>query len=217
MTDADDIAAKAGPHPAPPVSAPGNISVRMGLGSAIFQGLLVVLGVVLGFIITEWQSEQSQRREADLALAGIMEELAANRAAIAAASAYHGEHIAFIDKALTGKTPLDLRAFPRGFVAPAQTSTAAWTSASEIGALAHLPFDKVLSLSRVYAQQASYQQQQATVSNVLYTAIFEEGATGVLNRAQGLRALISTFLYREQQLETAYAQALGGPASKDSP
>lgn len=205
---ADDTSA---PTSAPMAAGPGDgrpLSVRIGLGSALFQGALVVFGVLLGFLITEWQSDQARRAEANLALDSIIEEIAANRDAIAVAQAYHGEHIELIDKALTEGSPLDIRSFPRGFIAPAQTANAAWTSASETGALSHLPFDKVLALSRVYSQQAAYQQQQATVSTVIYTNLFEGGAEGIARQATGLRAIISAFHYREQQLADAYASAL---------
>jgi hypothetical protein len=191
------------------------LSVRIGLGSALFQGALVVLGVLLGFLITEWQADQSRKADADHALASIIEEIGANRDAIIAARDYHAEHINLIEQSVSTNKPLDVRSFPRGFIAPAQTANAAWTSASETGALSHLPFDKVLSLSRVYSQQAAYQQQQATVATVLYTNLFEGGAEGIVRQATGLRALISAFHHREQQLERAYSAALKGPDTAD--
>lgn len=202
------------PAPQPTHDATRPLSVRIGLGSALFQGALVVLGVLLGFLITEWQADQSRRAEADLALASIIEEMAANRDAIIAARTYHAEHVDLIDKAAADNTPLDIRSFPRGFIAPAQTSNAAWTSASETGALSHLPFEKVLALSRIYSQQAAYQQQQTTVSTVLYTHLFEGGAEGIVRQSNGLRAIISAFFYREQQLEGAYSSALESQAAR---
>lgn len=213
MSD-EPAAAQTSPAPQSAVEAARPLSVRIGLGSAIFQGALVVLGVLLGFLITEWQADQSRRAEADLALASIIEEIAANREAVIAARTYHGEHIDMIQNAMAAKAPLDMRSFTRGFVAPAQTSTAAWVSASETGALAHIPFDKVLSLSRIYSQQAAYQQQQATVATVLYTRLFESGPEGVARQSTGLHAIISTFFYRERQLEEAYSSAL---ADKEPP
>lgn len=201
-----EIAAEAARQPAdnrPP------LSVRMGWGSAIFQAVLVVLGVVLGFAVTEWQANAREQDEAQHALSGIIEEIGANRTAVVEARAYHEEKLFAMTAAQKAGTKLDFRLFDRGFVAPAQVSSAAWTSASEVGALSHLPFDQVLSLSKVYAQQAAYQQQQATVSSVIYTEIFAGGTEGMLDHAAGLRAIISTFQYREQQLEAAYASAIG--------
>lgn len=189
---------------------PPPLSVRLGLGSALFQGALVVLGVILGFLVTEWQADAGRRADARHALVSILEEIAANRDSIAAAHAYHDDKIAVLDAAAKASAPPDIRAFDRGFVAPAQVSNAAWTAASEAGALANLPFDQVLALGRVYGQQAAYTQQQATVASVIYGELFERGPAGIMQHAGGLRSIIATFLYREQQLEAAYDKALAG-------
>ncbi|MDP3491488.1 MAG: hypothetical protein Q8R82_00115 [Hyphomonadaceae bacterium] len=202
-----EIAAEAAAQPQPEERP--RLSVRMGWGSAIFQAALVVVGVLLGLAVTEWQADAREQDEAQHALSGIIEEIGANTKAIAEARAYHEAKLVAMAEAQKANTKLDFRTFDRGFVAPAQVSSAAWTSASEVGALSHLPFDQVLSLSKVYAQQAAYMQQQATVSSVIYTEIFARGTEGMLEHAAGLRAIISTFQYREQQLETAYAAAIG--------
>lgn len=206
MTETSPGASAEAPALPPPKTRP--LSVRLGIGSALFQGALVVLGVVLGFLITEWQADQSRRAEAQQALTHILEEVAANRDAIVAAHTYHREHLALLETAARDNIKPDIREFSRGFVAPAQVSSAAWTTASETGALANLPFDQVLALGRLYGLQAAYTQQQATVSNVLYPELFERGPQGILDHALGLRTLISTFSYREQQLEESYADAL---------
>lgn len=207
-TEIEAAAKQAEPAPLQP-AAPQTMSVRMGWRSAMFQAALVILGVVLGLAVTQWQTDAAQKSEAHHALDGIMEELGANHAAVKEARAYHDEKLVILAEAQKSNTPLDIRSFDRGFVSPAQLSNAAWTSASEVGALAHLPFDKVLSLSKVYSAQASYMQQQITAGNIIYGQIFAEGSQGMLNHGPGLRSLIATFQYREQQLETAYATALG--------
>ena len=204
-----EIAAEAARQPEPPPENRPPLSVRMGWGSAIFQAVLVVLGVMLGFAVTEWQANARERDEAQHALTGIIEEIGANRTAVVEARAYHEQKLAEMGEAQKTNAKLDFRMFQRGFVAPAQVSSAAWTSASEVGALAHLPFDEVLSLSKVYAQQSAYMQQQVTVGGVIYNEIFARGTDGMLDHAAGLRSIISTFQYREQQLEAAYAAAIG--------
>lgn len=207
---AQQAAAKQAAPPSPPTPRPAErLSVQMGWRSAVFQAVLVVLGVVLGFAITEWQNDRAEKAEAQHALAGIIEELGSNHTAVKEARLYHEEKQQDLAAAQKANTPPDIRDFNRGFVAPAQLSGAAWTSASEVGALSHLPFDKVLSLSKIYALQASYMQQQATVGNIIYSEIFAEGAQGMLKNPAGLRSVIATFQYREQQLEEAYAAAIG--------
>lgn len=194
------------PAPGPATAAP--LSVRLGIGSAIFQGLLVVLGVLLGFVVAEWQADHTRRAEAAHALTSILEEITANRDSVVAARAYHSEKMQTLDAAAKASKPLDVRDFSRGFISPAQVSSAAWTTAGETGALADLPFDQVLALGNIYSQQAAYQQQQATVASVIYSELFERGAAGILQHASGLRAIISAFFYREQQLEDAYTKTL---------
>ena len=56
---------------------------------------------------------------------------------------------------------------------------------------------------------AAYMQQQATVASIIYTEIFTRGTEGMLDNAAGLRSIVSTLQYREQQLEEAYAAAIG--------
>ena len=202
-----EIAAEAAQQP-PPQSR-SQLSVRMGWGSAIFQAVLVVLGVVLGFAVTDWQANAREQNEAQHALSGIIEEIGANRDAVVSARTYHEAKLTAMIASQKSNAKLDIGIFERGFVAPAQVSAAAWTSASEVGALAHLPFDQVLSLSKVYAQQAAYMQQQSTVASIIYTEIFSRGTEGMLDNAAGLRSIVSTLQYREQQLEEAYAAAIG--------
>jgi hypothetical protein len=195
-------------EPAADLAPAPRISVRLGIGSAIFQGALVVLGVILGFLVTEWQADAGRRAAANQALHSILEEIAANRDSVAAARAYHEQKIAVLDAAARDNTPPDIRAFDRGFVSPAQVSAAAWTTAGETGALSNLPFDQVLALGRVYGQQSAYLTQQATVSSVIYAEIFERGPAGILQHATGLRGILNTFQYREKRLEEAYGKAL---------
>ena len=48
-----------------------------------------------------------------------------------------------------------------------------------------------------------------SVGSVIYTEIFARGTEGMLDHAAGLRSILSTFQYREQQLEAAYGAAVG--------
>lgn len=173
--------------------------------SAAFQAFLVVLGVVLAFTANEWREARAVRAEARHALASIFDEIEANRAAVLAATAYHGEKL---DMIYAADAPLTPAAFPRGFVAPAQVSRVAWSLAGEIGALAELPFEQVLALGEVYALQDAYAAQQATVGRLIYDEMFEKGPQGLVDNGQGLSTLLATFRYRESQLVAAYDTAL---------
>src|SRR5262249_48497316 len=127
LTMTTEIAAEAARLPEPPPPAPP-LSVRMGWASAIFQAVLVVLGVLLGFAVTEWQANAREQSEAQHALASIIEELGANRAAVVESLTYHEQKLAAMLEAQKANAKPDIRMFDRGFVSPAQVSDAAWTS-----------------------------------------------------------------------------------------
>jgi hypothetical protein len=176
--------------------------------SAIFQAALVVLGVVLAFSVNEWREARAARHDALRALDAIMEELKANREAVASSFEYHQGRLEIIGAAMREGAPLRIEQFERGFVMPAQLSRSAWDAASEIGAFNNLPYERVLALGKVYARQDAYHDQLQSVSAIVYREIFDKGPTGVLDNPRGLVSLVGAFLYREQQLLDAYEKTL---------
>jgi hypothetical protein len=179
--------------------------------SAIFQAVLVVLGVILAFGANEWREGDIKRREAAEALASIREELAANREAAASSAAYHAEKLTLIGERRGAQAPLALQDFPKGFISPATLSTAAWTSAAETGALANLDYKVILDLARLYDMQEVYHNQSLTAGDIIYERMFDDGIASIPANPAGLSAFISTFLYREQALVKAYDETLGKP------
>jgi hypothetical protein len=104
--------------------------------------------------------------------------------------------------------PPDMRMFDRGFVSPAPVASAAWQTASETGALEHLPHPLVLRLSRAYGPQARYERQTETVGGLLYGEMYRGGVTGIAENHRNLSHLIGAFLYRERQLLALYDSTL---------
>lgn len=176
--------------------------------SAIFQAALVVLGVVLAFAANEWRQSAAADRASAEALASIREELEANRGAVAASAAYHGQKLGLIAERSASGAPLAAVDFPRGFVSPATLSSAAWTSASETGALANLPYAEIVKFSRLYDMQAVYLNQTRAAGDIIYQRMFEAGPDSIPANASGLAGIIGAFRYREQALVEAYDAAL---------
>ncbi|MFN0025419.1 MAG: hypothetical protein ACKVS5_16125 [Parvularculaceae bacterium] len=175
--------------------------------SAAFQAILVVFGVMLAFAANEWREAAIEHRESGEALASIREELASNRAAAAASKTYHEQRLALIaERAATGE-PLSLSDFPRGFISPATLSTAAWSSASETGALANTDYQEIVRLSRVYDMQAVYRDQTVTAGGIIFQRLFDQGVASIPKNAAGLEGVITSFLYRESALIEAYDKA----------
>lgn len=183
---------------------------RQAITAALFEAFFVVLAVALALAANEWRQGVADRRQASSALASIVEELQSNRTAVAEALTYHSGRLELLQELQREPRAPDPRAFPRGFVAPAQLFATAWASATATGALAHMDYDTVLELSRIYARQERYEQQARSVAEIIYGELFRHGVGGVVENLANLGTLISTFAYREQQLLEYYDQTLGG-------
>lgn len=174
------------------------------IGPALFEAAFVVLGVVLALAANEWRQNKADIAQANTALSEIVRELAANRHAVATALDYHRGLVERIEQVADTPAKLNLRDFNRGFIAPAQVHRTAWSSAAEIGALTHMPYESVLVLSRVYAQQEYYQEQAKSVGQIIYTELYRGGTTAIIANSDNLVNVLQTFAYREHQLLQAY-------------
>ena len=175
------------------------------IGPALFEAAFVVLGVILALAANEWRKNRADVVQANTALTEIVRELGANRQAVATALEYHSGLIQQITRQEADPpNKLNLRDFSRGFIAPAQIHRTAWSSATEIGTLSNMPYESVLVLSRVYAQQENYQEQARSVAQIIYAELYRGGTSAIIANSDNLVNVLQTFAYREQQLLQAY-------------
>lgn len=59
------------------------------LGKAVFEGVLIVLGVVLGFLVAEWRENRETEAAGRAALARIVLEIEANKQTVEGILPYH--------------------------------------------------------------------------------------------------------------------------------
>jgi hypothetical protein len=183
-------------------------ATRQALLAALLEAGFLVLGVVLAFAVNEWREAREDRDRAEAALVSVVEELRSNRDAVAEARQYHVGLLTRL-RALRGegKEPT-IRDFPNGFIAPATPFRTAWESAADTGALADLPYDTVLRLSRLYAEQDRYVDQAQTAGEVIYAELLDVGGFGIVEKHAQLPFFIATFSFREEQLIASYDAAL---------
>jgi hypothetical protein len=174
------------------------------IGPALFEAAFVVLGVILALAANEWRQHRADIAQANTALTEIVRELEANRQAVANSLEYHRGLVSRIIQVADNPAQLSIRDFSRGFIFPAQVHNTAWSSAAEIGALSNMSYDSVLVLSRVYAQQESYQEQAKSVGQIIYTELYRGGTSAIIANSDNLITVLQTFAYREQQLLQTY-------------
>ncbi|HEX8691960.1 MAG TPA: hypothetical protein VF746_06055 [Longimicrobium sp.] len=181
----------------------------------LLEAFFVVLGVVLALAANEWRQGAVNRREAATALAGVREELAANRRAVLESAEYHlrlGDTLtALVRSARPGGPPgavPDPRLFDRGFVHPAQLLSTAWDAASATDVVRHMDYGDVLTIARIYEEQRDYARQSEVVGGLIYTGLLNQGFGGMLRNYPNLNTIIGTFWYRECQLLRRYDEVL---------
>lgn len=174
------------------------------------EAAFVVFGVVLALIANEWRRSVADKRYAQSARKSIITELAANKSAVDAAAAYHGELSVAIRQHLgqNPQEPLNVRTFPKGFIHPADTFSTAWEAAKNTGALRHMSYEDVLRFSKIYALQSRYEHQQEMAGSVIYERMADGGIGEVLHNPNGLSSIIVGMTFKEKELSAAYAQVL---------
>lgn len=178
------------------------------LRAAVLEAGLVVFGVVLAFAANEWREQRASERRAEHAITGILEELRANRIAVATSLEYHEGLLRAVSDATRGGAAPGIETFSRGFVMPASVYRTAWDSASATGALETVDFATLLQLSRVYAQQDRYEQQSGHIAPLIYGELYRGGRAAILANHRNLASLIGAMAYRERELLAVCDEAL---------
>ena len=173
----------------------------------------MVLGVVLALAANEWRGGAKRDRHAALAADGVRQEIQADRDAVAEALRYHhalSDTLSVLAGARSaeGEPVPEARLFPRGYIAPATVLRTAWEAANATDAVSDMPYDDVLVLSDVYAEQQDYELQTQRGAGLIYARLFDEGHGGMLRNFVNLNTLITTFWYRECRLLDSYDRAL---------
>ena len=122
----------------------------------LFESVLIVASVALGFLVTEWRQRAADRDLAQRILTGVVEEVTANRARIAEQIARHDAMIA----TLRSIQPSGDRSAWDIITSSLESGTetmpmrrAAWDAAVSSGALRLIDYDITARLSDIYGFQ----------------------------------------------------------------
>jgi len=185
---------------------------KMSWKSGLAQAFFVVLGVGLAVLGNEWRESRSLKKDAKVAFQGIQEEIIANRNEALLAFNYNFDLSNKLfefgrNPANSNKSP-GLEYFGQGYIKPASFLYTAWDVAKETNALSHLEYETVLSFSSLYNDQKEYDEQAATVGDLIFSKMLEEGRERISSNYQNLSQILSTFWYRECQLLSRFDSVL---------
>ena len=170
---------------------------------------MIVFSVLVALGVDEWRDTRRQRVRAEAALAAILSELEANRAAIQRARDLHQSIAARLGTIQqSGNIPTRDEA-SSGLFRPARVIGNAWASARETGALDELSYDLVLSLSRLYESQDRYEQLSSQLTADIYIDLRRRGLDAVMREGfAGFLLLVDDFSSREMSLLRQYDDLL---------
>ena len=188
------------PDSAPSLNQTPRTRWRELIGSALFESIFVVLGVVLAYAANEWRETRLHRAEAASAKHAIANELRANRELASTSRTYHQQLMGALWQRDPKGPPPSPGDFRGGFINPAQLSMTAWEVASETGVLQHMPYTEVLAVSQAYALQRRYDAMALSSGQLMYGELYRAGPNGIAANYRNLASIIAAFSYREELL-----------------
>ena len=160
------------------------------------QAVLIMFGVVAGLALNEWREGVAEDARTARVLDALADEIGANRASVASATAYYGRMVLALQAAVEERGPdvaLDLRDVEgyTGDVVPTLTA-GTYDAATATGALLGLDIGLASTLSSTYASQRAFEdgydgnsltQYRSTPQVALWRAgSIYQGGQGLLER-----------------------------------
>jgi hypothetical protein len=180
----------------------------------LLEGALIVLSVLLGFALNEWQTKRSEHTLTHSVLADFRREIEANLAVV---QRVHSKHRALAERLAAAATVThgDSTAFdvfaslmPPDGLELAPLREAAWETAASTGALRLLDYDTAALLSETYlTQRASSDRTIDRISDRLLSAEnFDPRAQTIMLRTEHM--LFVELSGQESYLIEVYRKAL---------
>ncbi len=186
------------------------------------EAMFVVLGVVLAFAANEWRTNRADRAAGVAAATSITEEIKLNRGAVHNSLVYHMAVVdslsAFQRRSTSPQQVPSINYFPRGFISQSASGllSTAWEVASTTGVINHVPYDDIVTMSRVYDRQSAYQEQAKTTGDILFEKIYDGGTESVLRNYRNHTGILLTFIYVECALLEQYDDAIRTLRTEDT-
>lgn len=186
------------------------------VGRAVFESLLIVVGIFVGFLVTEWREDLQVKKQGQAALARIIQEITTNRDAVARILPYH-EKLAADLRTLLDNPPTKplidtfLQGVAQQGVGDLLLLDTAWRTAAARDSLATLDFLSVQRIADAYdlAKTGPQASWNMIVGFFTDTGMYAPDENGYLLRrlsfaydtlAMQEKALLQRYNYTLQQL-----------------
>jgi hypothetical protein len=176
----------------------------------IFESALILLGLLGGFALNEWQEGRDRRERAAALLSAIRSELEENLAVMQEVSTYNTTVVERLQKLRsTGATAVPSGTIDGPLFAQRSLTSAAWTSAQSSGVVTDAPIATVLRLARVYESQQVYADAVSELIYMMYAARLQSAAPGTATvDPQRITGTLNDYADRGRNLVRQYQAAL---------
>lgn len=182
------------------------MKINKKIGELIFQIIPVMIGVYLGFIVSNWSETKQQNAKKKILIENMISEINENKNNIIEVVQYH-EMLRDSSRYYLKSGRADMPSFFRG-VNTLTLINSAFETGIQTGLLNELSIDKIQSLNRVYTSQKSYNDFCNILLSGLLNMDFMENEESIKKILQYLSISMTDVAIKERQLLNEYEKVL---------
>ncbi|MCA6073768.1 hypothetical protein [Fulvivirga sedimenti] len=177
-------------------------------GDFIIQVITVMIGVFLGFVVSNWSEAKKEQTRASALMKNISTEIQTNKASVERVIDYHrmvldSSRYYFNQPTITNYKP----EFFKG-VNTISFYNSAFETGIQTGLINEISIDKIQKLNEVYTQQRSYEDFSNLLLSGLITMDFNNGEESTRKILMYLSISMMDVVIKEEQLLESYDKAL---------
>lgn len=177
------------------------------IGELLLQIIPVMVGVYLGFVISNWSDKKKIESQTQLFKTNIIAEIKSNESRVANIIAYHN---IVRDSSQYYKSIKELNKIPRFFsgVRIPTLTNSTFETGVQTGLVNNLAFEDIQAINYVYTIQKSYNEFNTLLLSGLITSDFEENEKGLKKLYKYLSISMTDVVIKENQLINQYNKLL---------
>jgi hypothetical protein len=188
------------------------MKIKQKIGELLFQIIPVMIGVYLGFIVSNWSETKQQNSKKKILIESIISEINENKNNIIEIVQYH-EMLRDSSTYYLKTDKVKMPSFFRG-VNTLTLINSAFETGIQTGLLNELSIDKIQALNRVYTSQKSYNDFCNILLTGLITMDFNENEASMKKILQYLSISMTDVAIKERQLLIDYEKVLTNTLTK---
>jgi hypothetical protein len=173
------------------------------LGNFLLQTIPVMIGVYLGFVISNWSKNNQTKRQADILATNLISEIETNKAHLAQVFDYH---VILRDSSRYYANPNNPISKP-GFFQGSRVmklSFSAYNTGIQTGIINELPLDLIQQINHLYTLQQDYNDYGDMMMASLINKDFSPREEDVRKIAQFLAVTMTDIVIKERELIDNY-------------